>query len=178
MDINFIKVRAIIFDFDGIFTDNTVSVNEDGLEQVNCSRADGLGISFLKSFIKARSLPIKLIVLSKEKNKVVSSRCKKMKIKCYQGVDDKYDFLKRILSSKDNFLNGVVYLGNDLNDLKVMANSEYSVCPSDAHSMIKDISTIVLPYSGGCGFVRNFVEEFIGIYQMSEEMIYELIDNC
>ena len=67
----------IVFDFDGVFTDNLVMVDEVGKESVICSRADGLGIGILKRAILKRSLSINLRVVSTEVNPVVAKRCQK-----------------------------------------------------------------------------------------------------
>ena len=73
--------EKIIFDFDGIFTDNNVLINQDGIETVKCSRADGLGLDILKKFIDKKNWNLDYFILSTEKNPVVMSRAKKLKIK-------------------------------------------------------------------------------------------------
>jgi len=59
-----------------VFTDNGVLVREDGVEAVYCSRGDGMGVSLLR----ARGVP--LLILSKERNPVVTARAKKLKVEC------------------------------------------------------------------------------------------------
>jgi len=63
------KIKLIAFDFDGVFTNNKVFVDELGVESVECSRSDGLGISNL------RKTELELLVISTETNPVVSKRC-------------------------------------------------------------------------------------------------------
>jgi len=46
------SIHTIVFDFDGVFTDNTVLVNQDGVESVRCSRADGLGIEAVQHLVE------------------------------------------------------------------------------------------------------------------------------
>ena len=65
---NFSEVEIAFFDFDGVFTDNRVIVNEQGEESVICYRSDGIGLSKLKS------LNIPLYIISTEKNPVVIKR--------------------------------------------------------------------------------------------------------
>ena len=77
------KVRIIFFDFDGVFTDNFVYVDSNGVESVRCYRGDGIGIELIKS------IGIIPIILSTEKNKVVSKRASKLNITCFQGIQDK-----------------------------------------------------------------------------------------
>ena len=49
---NFENIHTIIFDFDGVFTDNKVLVSQDGSEFVSCSKEDSLGLDILKNLIK------------------------------------------------------------------------------------------------------------------------------
>lgn len=67
-------VKLVCFDFDGVFTDNSVYVSEDGVESVRCSRADGIGLT------KLRSIGIQILVLSTEINPVVGRRCDKLQL--------------------------------------------------------------------------------------------------
>ena len=50
--------HTLIFDFDGVFTDNNVLINQDGIETVKCCRADGLGLDILKKFINQKKFLI------------------------------------------------------------------------------------------------------------------------
>jgi N-acylneuraminate cytidylyltransferase len=76
-------VRLLVFDFDGVFTDNRVHVDAVGRELVSCSRSDGLGIErLLENGLDAA-------VLSTEANAVVTARCRKLKVFVQQGLRDK-----------------------------------------------------------------------------------------
>ena len=55
-------------------------------------------------------------------------------------------------------LNNVVYIGNDINDLEVMLNVGYPVCPADAYEEIRKVSKLILNVSGGNGVVRDFLK--------------------
>ena len=76
-------IRCVAFDFDGVFTDNAVYVLQDGTEMVRCTRADGLGLQQLQ----AKGLAI--VVISTEKNPIVSARCAKLGVECVQDSADK-----------------------------------------------------------------------------------------
>ena len=80
--LNVKDIDLIAFDFDGVLTDNKVLVDENGTESVFANRGDGLAISLLKD------LGISIVVISTE-NEVVQKRCKKMKVDCYNGVENK-----------------------------------------------------------------------------------------
>ena len=92
-DISIQNLHTIIFDFDGVFTDNFVYVDDIGTETVRCSREDSYGVSILKKYISKSNLRIDVFVLSTETNQVVIKRCKKMGIDCHFGKRDKEKYL-------------------------------------------------------------------------------------
>jgi N-acylneuraminate cytidylyltransferase len=181
MKFNLRNYHTVIFDFDGIFTDNTVIVNEKGEEAVRCSRADGLGIQYLKQSKKLGWHTLDFFVLSTENNPVVKFRCTKMGIKCFQGIGNKLDFLQNWLKANHpNAIspeNGVIYFGNDLNDYEVMKYVGFSVAPKDAHPMIHQIATVTLRLGGGEGFVREGVEYMIALSKLGQGDLHELVSN-
>ena len=175
---NLYSYHTLIFDFDGVFTNNKVYLNENGIEQIRCDRGDGLGINILKSFIKKKNLNLEFFILSKEKNIVVKLRAKKLKIKSFQGIDNKLDFIKKYLYKRfgeiGNSKKGVIYIGNDLNDLESILFSGFSFCPNDAHEIIKDNVNIVIDKEGGNGFVRKCIEKIINLNDLSLNDICKL----
>ena len=112
----FSKTKCIIFDFDGVFTDNRVYTNQHGVETVACWRSDGLGLNLLKK------IGFPLWVVSSEKNKVVSMRCKKLDIPCIQGCDDKSEAIKELLRKESISLDSTAFVGNDINDESSMSS--------------------------------------------------------
>lgn len=172
-------VHTIIFDFDGVFTDNKVYVAENGSESVRCDRADGLGVDFLRKCIRDGLLGVELLILSKETNPVVNSRAKKLQIECVSAAGDKLEFVEKRLNTirpghSDPFA-GLIYLGNDLNDLPVMDRAGFSVAPRDAHPLVKQVASIVLNRAGGDGFVREFVERLLNLQTLSKEKLHDLV---
>jgi YrbI family 3-deoxy-D-manno-octulosonate 8-phosphate phosphatase len=150
MNIN--DLDALIFDFDGVLTDNKVYVDENGKESVCCSRADGLAFDAL------RKLKIPVYILSTESNPVVSARAHKLKVAVIQGVKSKIDSLKSLCSEHNYNSNKILFVGNDLNDYQVMDYCGFSACPADSHESIKNISTFVCSKKGGDGIVRELLE--------------------
>ncbi|MDC0253316.1 SIS domain-containing protein [Bacteriovoracales bacterium] len=145
-------VELIVFDFDGVFTNNKVIVNQEGVESVVCDRSDGL---LLKEITKLR---IPMFILSTETNKVVKARASKLNIECKSGCNDKESFLKSFCAEKNIDLENVVYLGNDVNDLKAMESVGFSIAPQDANPEIKSMASFVLKSKGGDGAIREFCE--------------------
>jgi len=148
-------VRMIISDFDGVMTDNRVLVDENGVESVFCNRADGLGIEML------RRKGIDFVVLSKEKNKVVEARCKKLGIKCYSGIDDKKEVFLKIIEEKKIKNNEVCFVGNDINDLECIKLAYVSIAPSDAHVLVLNQASYVTKTKGGYGVIREVADLII-----------------
>ena len=176
------KIHTIVFDFDGIFTDNKVWVDQNGVESVRCDRSDGLAFDILRRYESIHSLDIDYFILSSESNPVVSSRAKKIKLNVHHGVKDKKSFMEAYLtkkfSEKEDLFSGVIYLGNDFNDIPVMRLAGFSVAPSDAHPMVKSLASCVLTQKGGEGFVRAFIEKLLVINKLNLEEIDGLISNC
>jgi len=88
------RIRLLVLDFDGVLTDNRVFIDENGKEYVICSRADGIGLTEMKK------MGIGTLVLSTEPNPVVSRRCRKLKVECVQGCNDKWGTLNGILKKR------------------------------------------------------------------------------
>ena len=151
------EIDALVFDFDGVLTNNLVYVNQEGKESVCCSRADGLAFDVLRSLNKPA------FILSTEKSSVVAMRAKKLKIPVIQGVSDKVEAIKELADKKNYDLKNILYVGNDLNDYLVMELCGYTACPADSHPKIKHISDICLNTNGGNGVVRELLEEVLNI---------------
>jgi YrbI family 3-deoxy-D-manno-octulosonate 8-phosphate phosphatase len=146
------RIRLIVFDFDGVFTDNRVLVLEDGTEGVVCSRADGFGLDAV------RRHGIELLVLSKEQNPVVGARCRKLRLRCIQGCDGKLEKLRSEARSLGIPLDQVAYMGNDVNDIECLQIVGLPVCVADAYPAVKDMSRMVTTAPGGHGAVREFCD--------------------
>ena len=168
-------IHTIIFDFDGVFTDNKVWVDQKGVETVCCDRGDGLAFDLLRKFIANNSWDLNYFILSRETNPVVSARAKKLKIDCEQSVISKGDFVQNYLNKKCLNSTGLLYVGNDLNDLKVISLGGWFVAPADSHPKILEIADVIFPQKGGHGFVRAFIEELININKMHQKEILNLL---
>lgn len=152
MQINKNDIDLIIYDFDGVMTDNHVIVSQDGTEAVIVNRADGLGVDYL------RKAGIPQMILSTESNPVVQARAKKLKIDMINNCGNKKEALLRICEKNGYDLSKVVFVGNDLNDLEAMKIVGYPVAPANAHSDILDIAVFVTKAKGGEGVVRELAD--------------------
>lgn len=144
-----IKISLIVFDFDGVMTDNRVYVDENGKEGVFVSRADGQGINLLQK------AGYRMIILSTDKNPVVEVRGKKLGIDVIHGVDDKSIVLKKYCEMNQISTNEVLYIGNDVNDIAAMKLSGFSCVPKDAEPEAKENADMIIDKNGGYGVVRE-----------------------
>lgn len=154
MDIKkiFSTVELVAFDFDGVFTDNTVYVTQDGVESVRCWRSDGLGLSRL------RAMGVKLYIISTEKNPVVSARAKKLKMDCMQGVDDKAEAFLGVCRSLGVDPSRAVFVGNDINDIPAFKAAGIPVAVADAYPDVNQYVIHKTAKPGGYGAVREICD--------------------
>lgn len=153
--INIKKIDLIVYDFDGVMTDNSLLMDQDGKEYVRVSRADGLAVSEIKKMF------LKQIILSTEKNPIVKKRAEKLGIDCLQGINNKKKTLSTFAERQNINLEKTIYVGNDINDLEAMLLVGTKVCPSDSHHEILNISDFVLNKKGGQGVIREILDMLI-----------------
>ena len=151
--ISITDIDAFVFDFDGVLTNNVVYLQQSGEESVCCSRADGLAFDLLRKMEKPA------YILSTEQNPVVTARANKLKIKAIQGISNKVEGIKRLAKDNDYSLERIFYVGNDLNDYRIMRLCGYTACPLDSHEKIKEIAHYQLKTAGGNGVVREILED-------------------
>jgi 3-deoxy-D-manno-octulosonate 8-phosphate phosphatase (KDO 8-P phosphatase) len=153
----FDDIDAFVFDFDGVLTDNLVYLDQNGKEMVVCNRSDGLAFDVLRKLNKPS------YIVSTEKNPVVTARAKKLNIKAYQAIEDKVIAVNDLAIKYGHDVEKLCYVGNDVNDYKVMKYCGFSACPSDSHLSIIDIADIVLTSKGGDGVLRELLEDHFNI---------------
>ncbi|NOV99318.1 YrbI family 3-deoxy-D-manno-octulosonate 8-phosphate phosphatase [Isoptericola chiayiensis] len=147
-----LDVDALVTDFDGVHTDDGVHVDSDGVESVRVHRGDGLGIARLRD----AGLPI--LILSKERNPVVSARGIKLGVDVLQGVDDKATALREWCVSNRLDPARVAYVGNDVNDLPALHLVGWPVAVADAHPDVLAAARVVTAARGGHGAVREICD--------------------
>ena len=150
------KIALLVMDFDGVLTDDRVWVDKDGNEMVASNRADGLGLERLKMLTN-----IPAIVLSKETNRVVAARCKKLDLPVIQSVQDKPKALEALIKQRGIKKEDVVYIGNDLNDLECFSLAGFAAAPANAQPEVRQHADLILKSAGGYGAVRELCELLI-----------------
>ena len=146
------NVRLAVFDFDGVFTDNRVWVNERGEESLAFSRSDGLGLRRLDE------VGVAYVIVSMERNPIVAARAEKLRADCMQGVDDKLTVVRERTAQLGLSLEQTAFLGNDINDAECLGAVGVPVVPSDAWPEVMPLARWVLSRPGGSGCVREFCD--------------------
>lgn len=149
-----LKTKLIVFDFDGVFTDNMVYMFEDGREAVKCSRSEGLGLQKLKDH------GIDMMVISTEENAVVATRCRKLNLPCIHGCKDKLATLIEIADKMGISMDKIAYVGNDINDITCLKQVGFPVVVHDAHHDILRFARYRTTRLGGNGAVREICDLF------------------
>ena len=146
------SVELVIFDFDGVFTDNSVYVTQDGVESVRCWRSDGLGLSRL------RSINVKTFIISTEINSVVAARAKKLNVPCKQGIEDKAASILETCRELCVTPEKTMFVGNDINDILGFQSIGIPVAVFDAYPEVHPHVVFKTKTPGGLGAVREICD--------------------
>ena len=156
MDKNKIKFRGIkmiISDVDGVLTDGGMYYSEKGEIMKKFNTKDGMAVEI------ANKNKIKIILMTKEDSKIVKRRADKIKTAgCYIGIKQKELEVEKILKKFNIKLKEIVYIGDDINDKKIMEKIGFSICPRDSILEIKKIADYTTNAKGGEGVLREIVE--------------------
>lgn len=145
------RVDKVLFDFDGVMTDNRVMVSDFGTsEHVFVNRSDGLGVRLLME------AGIYCAIITSERGGPAYKRAEKLRIKCFDahhwGGKDRV-IIENKLGGKNT-----LYVGNDVNDLEVRPYVGFFVAVADAHESLFRVADFVLSRNGGYGTVREICD--------------------
>lgn len=148
------EVKLIAFDFDGVFTDNSVFTDQFGVESVRCWRSDGIGLSRLSK------LGIISVIVSTESNPVVSMRAQKLKLPCFQAIEDKAEAILEICKNYGISPLNTMFVGNDINDIPAFKVVKFPVGVGDSYPEILPYVLFKTKKPGGYGAVREICDLF------------------
>lgn len=148
------RVRLVLTDCDGVLTDNGVYYSARGEELKRFSIRDGMGVERL------RNAGIAAAIITGENAEMVLRRAEKLKMRAHLGIKDKASYLASALEDGMT-LEHVAYIGDDVNDLEVMAKLDahgLTASPADAMPEVRSRTHYVTKAPGGHGAFRDFVE--------------------
>lgn len=151
---SFKKINAFVFDVDGVLTDGSLLVLDDGQMARRMNIKDGYALQLA---VKAG---YHVVVISGGTSKAVKLRLERLGISnIYMEVADKVEVLFRFIHSLNLQFEEVLYMGDDLPDLEVMAKCGLPCCPADAAPEIRAVAHFISQISGGQGCVREVIEK-------------------
>jgi len=150
------KIKAIIFDIDGVLSAETINLSAEGAPLRTVNIKDGYAIQL------AMKLGLRIAILS-------GARVDSLRVR-YEGlgVEDIYLGCAVKISTYEEFLSiygytddEIMYMGDDIPDLEIMRRVGCPVCPKDACPEIRDISLYVSDRDGGYGCGRDVIEQVL-----------------
>ncbi len=154
----FRNIRSFIFDVDGVLTDGTILVSEEGDLLRNMNIRDGYAIK------KAINQGYNVAVITGGKSQGVVHRLNGLGVKhIYTGVSNKLITYRNYIEEYDINPLEILYMGDDLPDFEVMTKVAVAACPSDAAHEIREIAHFISPVNGGKGCARDVIEKVLRI---------------
>ena len=150
------KIKAIVFDVDGVLSLNTVAMDSEGVPVRTMNIKDGYAIQL------AVKLELKIALMTGGRNEEIRKRY------AYLGVQDVFLNCKVKLNTWDTYLKEnnlqpeeIIYVGDDIPDYEIMQRAGCPCCPKDACADIKAISTYISDCNGGMGVARDIIEQVL-----------------
>lgn len=157
------QIRLVIFDVDGVLTDGSLFIGDDGQEYKAFNSKDGLGMSLLQQS------GVEIAIITARSSEVVKIRMQTLGVKhVFQGRRNKnsaYEELKLETGFTDT---QIAYVGDDLIDLPVMRRVGLAIAVKDAHPLVTQHAHWQTPSTGGRGAARD-VSEMIMLAQNTFE---------
>jgi 3-deoxy-D-manno-octulosonate 8-phosphate phosphatase (KDO 8-P phosphatase) len=151
-------ITTFIFDVDGVLTDGSVFVNENGEQMRSFNIKDGYAIQL------AVKCGYQVCAISGSRSKSGVYRLNSLGVTdVYMGTHTKSERFKIYLEEKFTNPSQVLYMGDDIPDLGPMKLAGLPVCPADAVEEIKAVSQYVSPYAGGKGCARDVIEKVLKV---------------
>ena len=149
-----VELKSVIFDVDGVLTDDTVYVGEAGVELKRFHVSDGLGIALMQKRLK-----IKAAIVSGRSSDATTSRAAELNIKpCLQGEHDKHKAVRAVLKAHRVAAEKAAFVGNEILDLGAFSEVGFRVAVADAAPAVLREADLVLKRSGGEGVARELFE--------------------
>ncbi|MCW9058575.1 MAG: 3-deoxy-manno-octulosonate-8-phosphatase KdsC [Gammaproteobacteria bacterium] len=160
------RIRLLIFDVDGVLTDGSLFLGDDGQEYKAFHSRDGHGIKMLLSH------GMEVAIITGRTSEVVKHRMANLGVKrIYQGQHDKTVAFLELLAEMNLSADQVAYVGDDVVDLPVMRQVGLAIAVQDAHPLVKKHAHWQTPSGGGRGAGRDVCEMLLeAMGKLDEEM--------
>ena len=147
------NIKLIVFDVDGVMTDGSLYLCDDGQEYKAFNSHDGLGMKMLKAS------GVEMAIITGRTSNVVVKRAENTGVThFYQGVEDKLEALEQLAQKLGLELSQCAFMGDDVVDLPPMRRSGLALAVPAAPTLVKQHAHYVTTREGGRGAVREVVE--------------------
>ncbi len=147
------KIELVIFDVDGVLTDGSLFIGDDGQEYKAFNSKDGHGIRMLQE------CGVGAAILTGRQSEVVKHRTRDLGIELVmQGYRDKRPAFEALLKETGLTPEVIAYVGDDVVDLPVMKQVGLAIAVADAHPMVMEHADWVTRAAGGRGAARDVCE--------------------
>jgi YrbI family 3-deoxy-D-manno-octulosonate 8-phosphate phosphatase len=158
--------KLVITDIDGVWTDGGMYYDQTGNELKKFNTSDSAGVLFL------RLLKIPVAIMTGEETQIVARRSEKLKIDyLFQGVKNKHTCAQELADQLGITLGDIAFIGDDINDIKLLNAVGFSGTPANAPNYIKSMVNFVSEVRGGDGAFRDFVEHILKTNNQLESAI-------
>lgn len=152
------KVKAFIFDVDGVLTDGSVMLMQDGEQVRTMNIKDGYALQL------AIKKGYKIAIISGGKSEMVRKRLNGLGIfDVYLACSSKIETYKEFIEIYNLNSEEILYMGDDIPDYEVMKHIGVPTCPKDSATEIKEICLYVSDKKGGKGCVRDVIEQVMRV---------------
>jgi 3-deoxy-D-manno-octulosonate 8-phosphate phosphatase (KDO 8-P phosphatase) len=153
---HFQNINTFVFDVDGVLTDGSVLLLENGLQARKMNVKDGLALQM------ALRNGYKVVIISGGFSDPVIHRLRYLGItEINLGLKDKMKFMETYVEQNNLRWNEILFMGDDLPDIPVLQNVGLPCCPADAVIEVRKISKYISPVNGGNGCVRDVIEKVL-----------------
>lgn len=152
----FKPIRLFVLDVDGVLTDGSLLLLNDGqmVRRMNIKDGYALQLAVKKGY--------HLLVISGGNSEAVKLRLEKLGVSnVFMSVLNKKEVLQQYMQEHNISRQEVLYMGDDMPDIGVMQMAGLPCCPADAVAEIRDISSYISPLKGGDGCVRDIIEKVL-----------------
>ena len=152
------KINTFVFDYDGVFTNGTIILQNNGEPLRTSNVKDGYAIQL------ANKKGYRVVIISGGKSESMTNRFKLLKVNdVFLGVERKIEVFEKYLKDHNIEAENTVYMGDDIPDYEVMKKAGVACCPADAAEEIRSISHYISHQNGGEGCVRDIIEQVLKV---------------
>ena len=156
---HFQKISTFIFDVDGVLTDGTVLVLENGLQARRMNIKDGFALQM------AVKNGYRVLIVSGGNSPEVHQRLEKLGITdVHMSIGNKRKFVEEYIQRHHLKKEELLYMADDLPDLPVMEIVGLPSCPADAVVEIREAVRYISPLAGGQACVRDVIEKVLRLH--------------